>query len=213
MRINENLAELAQAKQKKSDLETRSVTLRENYVQEANADLRDTTNRIVDLEERLRAATDASERKLIVAPVAGKVVDLRVTTAGAAIGPRDPLLDIVPKDNPLLIEARVPVDAIGELRHGLPADVHLTAYKQRTTPLIEGKVIHVSADALADRQSGIPYYVTHIQLSPQSLHAAGDLALHPGMAAEVYIKTRERTALDYLVEPLTNSIRRAFRDY
>ena len=153
MRQSENAAERAKAAQRKSELELKIVSLRETYATEASAELRDTANKIVDIEERLRAARDAAERKIIAAPVAGRVVDLRVTTAGSPIGPRDPVLDIVPRDNPLIVEAHVPLDAISELRQGLPAQVRLTAYKQRTTPLIEGRVTYVSADALSDKQA------------------------------------------------------------
>ena len=213
MRQSENAAERAKAAQRKSELELKIVSLRETYATEASAELRDTGNKIVDIEERLRAARDAAERKIITAPVAGRVVDLRVTTAGSAIGPRDPVLDIVPRDNPLIVEARVPLDAISELRPELPAQVRLTAYKQRTTPLVEGRVTYVSADALSDKQGTAPHFVVYVELSKAALDAAGALNLHPGMAAEVYIKTSERTALDYLLEPILISIRRAFRDH
>ena len=119
----------------------------------------------------------------------------------------------MPRDNPLIVEAHVPLDAISELRQGLPAQVRLTAYRQRTTPLIEGRVTYVSADALSDKQATAPHFVVYVELSKASLEAAGALNLHPGMAAEVYIKTSERTALDYLLEPILVSIRRAFRDH
>jgi len=213
MRQGENAAERAKATQRKSELELKMVSLRETYATEASAELRDTGNKIVDIEERLRAARDAAERKVIAAPVAGRVVDLRVTTAGSPIGPRDPVLDVVPRDNPLIVEAHVPLDAISELRQGLLAQVRLTAYRQRTTPLVEGRVTYVSADALSDKQASAPHFVVYVELSKTSLKAAGALNLHPGMAAEVYIKTSERTALDYLLEPILVSIRRAFRDH
>jgi epimerase transport system membrane fusion protein len=213
MRQGENAAERAKATQRKSELELKMVSLRETYATEASAELRDTGNKIVDIEERLRAARDAAERKVIAAPVAGRVVDLRVTTAGSPIGPRDPVLDVVPRDNPLIVEAHVPLDAISELRQGLLAQVRLTAYRQRTTPLVEGRVTYVSADALSDKQASAPHFVVYVELSKTSLKAAGALNLHPGMAAEVYIKTSERTALDYLLEPVLVSIRRAFRDH
>lgn len=213
MRQTENAAELAQALQRKSELELKLVNLRQTYVTEASADLRDTAGRLVDIEERLRAARDASERKVITAPVAGKVMDLRVTTSGSSIGPREPVLDIVPSDNPLIVEVRVPLDAISELRPGLVAQVRLTAFTQRTTPLIDGVVTYVSADAMSDRQNAAPYFVCHIQLNKTSLEHARLPDLHPGMAAEAYIKTVNRTALDYLVEPLLVAMKRAFRDH
>ncbi len=213
MRQSDNLAELAKARQRKSQLELKIVSVRETYATESNSELRDTASKLVDIEERLRAARDAAERKIITAPVAGRVVDLHVTTPGSPIGPREPVLDIVPRDNLLIVEAHVPLDAISELRQGMRAEVRLTAYKQRTTPLVEGRVTYVSADALSEKQGTAPHFVTYIELSKASLDAAGSLDLHPGMAAEVYIKTSERTALDYFLEPIVVSIRRAFRDH
>jgi HlyD family type I secretion membrane fusion protein len=213
IRMEDNQAEASQARQRGSDLQMKQTSLRETYVQEAATELRDTNTKIVDLEEQLRAASDASERKVVTAPVTGRVVDLRVTTPGGAIGPRDPVLDIVPDDSPLLVEARVGVDAISELHVGLPTHVRLTAYRQRTTPLIDGQVVYVSADSLATKDTGLPYYLVHVELDRQSLARAGEVALRPGMAAEVFVRTRERSALDYLLEPIVNAMRRSFREY
>ncbi|HSW25864.1 MAG TPA: HlyD family efflux transporter periplasmic adaptor subunit, partial [Burkholderiaceae bacterium] len=180
---------------------------------EATTELRDVNSKLIDLEEQLRSARDASTRKLITAPVAGRVVDLKVTTAGGTLGPRDPVLDIVPDNSPLLVDARVGVDAIGDLRVGLHTDVRLTTYRQRDTPLIAGKVVYVSADSLTDRQSGVPYFAVHVELDREALERAGGLAVMPGMGAEVFVRTRERTAFDYLVEPLVNAMRRSLREY
>ena len=209
----ENAAELSRARRGATDLELRASMLRDAYVQEATTELRDVNGKLIDLEEQLRTASDASARKLITAPVAGRVVDLRVSTAGGTIGPRDPVLDIVPDNSPLLIDARVGVDAIGDLHVGLPTDVRLTTYRQRETPLITGKVTYVSADSLTDRQTGAPYFAMHVELDRESLEQAGQLAVLPGMGAEVFVRTRERSALDYLAEPLVNAIRRSFREY
>ncbi len=213
MKQGENAAELSRAKRSATDLELRISSLRDAYVQEATTELRDVNGKLIDLEEQLRSARDASSRKLITAPVAGRVVDLKLTTAGGTLGPRDPVLDIVPDDSPLIVDARVGVDAIAELRVGLSTDVRLTTYRQRNTPLIEGKVVYVSADSLADRQTGAPYYVVHVELDRRSLEHAGNPAVLPGMGAEVFVRTRERSAIDYLVEPLTNAMRRSMREY
>jgi HlyD family type I secretion membrane fusion protein len=201
-RMDGNQAELAQARQRAADLELRLSTMRETFMQDVAAELRDVTGRRVELEEQVRTALDAMQRKVVTAPVSGLVLDLRVTTPGGAIGPRDPLLDIVPEGQPLLVEARVPLDSIAELHAGAAADVRLTAYRQRTTPLIAGKVVYVSPDALADRQSGAAYYLIHVELDPAAL-----------TAAEVYVRARDRTALEFLVEPLVNATRRSLREH
>lgn len=212
-RLDANRAELAQARQRAAELELRASGLRETFMQDAAAELRDTGAKRIELEEQLKSARDAAERKVVVAPVAGRVLDLRVATAGGAIGPRDPILDIVPDDNPLLVEARVTVDAIAELHAGLPADVRLTAYRQRTTPLIAGRVVYVSPDALTDRQTGAAHYLLHVALDPDSLARAGSVALQPGMGAEIFVRTQERSAIEFLVEPLVNAARRSVREH
>jgi HlyD family type I secretion membrane fusion protein len=140
------------------------------------------------------------------------VVNLRVHTAGGVIGPREPLLDIVPSDKQLIIEARIGLDDIDEVRTGMTADVRLTPFKQRTTPLFRGTVTYVSADRLTDETSHTPYYEAHVAVDVDSLKAAPDVQLYPGMPAEIFIRTHDRTALQYLLEPITNTLRRAGRE-
>jgi len=212
-RIDANEAELAHARQRGSDLELRLASLRETFAQNAAAEQRDASAKIVELEEQWRTARDLSQRMVVTAPVAGRVIDLRVTTRGGSIGPRDPILDIVPEDNPLHVEARVGVDAIAALHAGAHADVRLTAYRQRTTPLIGGTVAYVSPDALADRQTGAAYYLIQVRLDRASLAHAGAVAIQPGMGAEVFVRTDDRTAIEFLLEPLWNASRRSLREH
>jgi HlyD family type I secretion membrane fusion protein len=182
-------------------------------MQEAAAELRDVTAKLVELEEQWRTARDAAQRKTVTAPVAGRVIDLRVTTQGGSVGPRDALLDIVPDDAPLRIEARVAVDAIAALHAGAPAEVRLTAYRQRTTPLIEGRVVQVSPDALTDHQTGAAYFLIQVELDPKSLAGAGSVIVQPGMGAEVHVRTQDRTPIEFLIEPLMNAARRSMREH
>lgn len=212
VRLQENLAELSKVEQRASELRGRIAALRDGYLQAASEDLRQTAARIVDFEERLRASEDASVRKVVAAPVAGRLIDLRVNTLGSALGAREPIVDIVPSGTPLLVEARVGVDAISEVQAGMVAEVRLPTYRNRTTELVSGRVSHVSPDAFQDRASGALYYIAHIEVSAESLKQAGDLRLIPGMMAEVFFKARDRTAFDFLVEPLVAAQRRAFRN-
>jgi HlyD family type I secretion membrane fusion protein len=128
------------------------------------------------------------------------------------IGPRDVLMEIVPDDKRLIIEARIRPEDINHVRSGSHADIRLTAYKQRTTPLVEGDVTYVSGDRMVDEQNKTPYYVVHVNVSPQSLAQAGNLTMTAGMPAEVYIRTDERTTFDYLTAPVTGYLRRAMRE-
>ena len=182
------------------------------YRQNATDELKDNTAKIFDLQERLRPTQDASERQRITAPIAGEVVGLKVFTPGAVIGPRDVLMEIVPDDKRLIVEARIRPEDINHVQVGSEADIRLTAYKQRNTPLVQGDVSYVSGDRLTDPQNGAGYYVVHIDVPPEALAAAGNLHMTAGMPAEVFIRTDTRTAFDYLFAPVTAYFRRGMRE-
>jgi HlyD family type I secretion membrane fusion protein len=208
----EFVRDLAQARQKLADLELKIVGLRTNRVQSAADELEQSRQRSFDLQERIRPSKDAQQRQFVIAPVSGEVVNLRVFTPGGVIGPREPVMEIVPDERSLIIEARVGLDDIDEVAQGMAADVRLTPYHQRSTRLLTGAVTYVSADRLVDEATRAPYFAAHIKVDPESLAAEQHVNLYPGMPAEVFIRTRERTTLDYLLEPLTNSLRRAGRE-
>ena len=136
---------------------------------------------------------------------------LQVHTLGAALGPRDPIMDIVPEGEVLLVAARTNVDSINELHIGQVADIRFTTFKSHTTPLVAGRVSYFSASALAD-SNGAPYYEIEVVPDADSLKQAGITRLQSGMAAEMFIKTRARTALDYLLSPITDYLSRALRE-
>jgi HlyD family type I secretion membrane fusion protein len=209
---SEHVADVAKAKQKISELELRILNLRANRVQSASDELEETTRKILDLQDRIKPSQDAMQRQSVVAPLAGEVVNLRVHTVGGAVGPREPLLDLVPSDKLLIIEAHVGLDDIDEVRVGMTADIRFTPYKQRSTPLLRGAVTYVSADRLVDEATHGSYYEARISVDAESLKAAQEVQLYPGMPAEVFIRTRDRTALQYLLEPVTNTLRRAGRE-
>jgi HlyD family type I secretion membrane fusion protein len=212
-RRGENESELARARQKIADLQLRAETLRSSFMQEAAAELRQTTAQVFDLRERLRPAQDAERRQRITAPADGEVVDLRFTSVGAVIGPRDPILDIVPEDPDLIVEAHVRPEDISFVRRGAPADVRLTAFRQRITPTVTGEVTYVSADRLTDRATGAAFYLAHVRVTPAALREAGDLRLQAGMPAEVFIKTTSRSALEYLLDPISGFLQRSMREH
>ena len=215
-RFGEHRAELSKTKQRGSELELRILSMRNAYVQSATDEHKESSGKIYDLEERLRPSKDAAERQVIRAPIAGEVVGLKVFSAGAVIGPRDMLLEIVPDEKTLIIEARIRPEDINHVRVGTPADVRLTAYKQRTTPLVEGKITYVSGDRLVEAApgapQGAPYYSIHVIVSHQALEAAGNLRMSAGMPAEVYVRTDERTTFDYFLAPVTAYFRRGMRE-
>jgi HlyD family type I secretion membrane fusion protein len=211
-RREEHRAELAQARQRVTELLLRASSLTSNFRQQAADELKDTTARLFDLQERLRPSEDAARRQVIAAPAGGEVVNLQVFSAGSVIGPRDVVAEIVPAQPRLLIEARIRPEDINYVRAGVTADIRLTAYKQRTTPLVQGAVAYVSGDRIVEPRSGLGYYVAHIEVSKDAIAADGVNKLQAGMPAEVYIRTDERTALDYLLAPVTDYLRRSMRE-
>jgi membrane fusion protein, epimerase transport system len=211
-RHGEHRAELAKAHQRTSELDLRILSMKNGYRQAATDELKETTARTFDLEERIRPTRDASERQKITAPIAGEVVGLRIFSSGSVIGPREVLLEIVPADKRLIIEARIRPEDINYVRAGSEADIRLTAYRQRTTPLVVGSVNYVSGDRLTDPQTGAPYYVVHVDVPQEALAHAGNLKMQAGMPAEVFIRTDSRTAFDYLFAPVTAYFRRGMRE-
>jgi HlyD family type I secretion membrane fusion protein len=211
-RRSDNESELARARQKIADLQLRAETLRSTYMQEAASELRQTTANVFDLRQRLRPAQDAETRQRIVAPIDGEVVDMKITSVGAVIGPREAILDIVPDDADLIVEAQVLPQDISSLKYGAEADVRLTSFRRRLTPVVPGEVSYISADRLEDKTTNTFYYVAHVRVTPEALHEAGDLWLQAGMPAEVYIKTTERTAVQYFLDPITGFLHRSMRE-
>jgi HlyD family type I secretion membrane fusion protein len=210
-RLGEHEGDLAQTQQRENDVKLRMASVRNEYQRAAAEEYKESAARLVELRERLRPAEDAVRRKMIGSPASGQVVGLRVHAAGEVAGPRDVLLEIVPDREDLVIEAQASVDGIREMRVGQPADIRFTAYKSRTTPVATGRVTYVAADAFADR-NGQPFYVVRVRPDADSLKRAGITGLQPGMAAEVYILTEGRTVVDYLLSPITDTLRRAMRE-
>ena len=131
---------------------------------------------------------------------------------GGVVGPREVLMEIVPEDKTLIVEARIRPEDINYVRAGSEAEVRLTAYQQRTTPMVAGKVNYVAADRMVEQQTGAAYYTAHIDVSAAALADAGNLRMQAGMPAEVYVRTDSRTAFDYLAAPITTYFRRAMRE-
>ena len=211
-RLGEHEAELAAARGRVSELRLRAEGLRTSMMQEAATEMQKTTVQILDLRERLRPFQDAADRQRIAAPIPGEVVGLKFTTVGAVIGPRDAILDVVPDNIELIIEGRIRPEDINYVTVGAEADVRLTSFRQRITPTVTGSVIYVSADRMEDKVDRMVYYVVHVRVTPEALAKAGDLRLQAGMPAEVFIKTAARSALLYVLDPISGFLQRSLRE-
>ncbi|CDX46530.1 HlyD family type I secretion membrane fusion protein [Mesorhizobium sp. ORS 3359] len=209
--IDQSLGEIAGNRQNKAEFESQIAQLTNERRAKLSAMLIDTQSSLADLVPKMFAAQATVHRAEVRAPYDGQVMDLTVFSTGAVVTPGQTILDIVPARNSLIVQAQVRVEDISSLRQDVTAEVRFTSYKQRTTPVIHGRVTRISADRVTDAKTGLPYYVADIAVDQRELAAAPQIQLYPGMPAQVMIVTEERTALDYIVGPLTASLHTAFR--
>ncbi|MBF0446829.1 MAG: HlyD family type I secretion periplasmic adaptor subunit [Magnetococcales bacterium] len=206
-----NLSSIARSRQNIAESELRIHNLTTVRHNEVVQQLQETRQEVAGLAERLRAAQDILTRITIVAPVSGQVVNLKPLTPGSVLNPGETVMDIVPSQDRKVIDARLrPLD-VDVVYAGLPAQIRLSALNRRTTPVFEGRIERVSADALTDPRTGEAYYTVQVLFTdfPSEYH---DLSLHPGMPAEVLIVTGSSTTLEYLLRPFLDSFHRAMRD-
>lgn len=205
-------AEIARARGRIVEMELQILQLDQDFRTEVLRDLRDAQAKIAELKERLTAAEDQLARIEIRAPQSGIVHQLAIHTVGGVIAQGETLMLIVPNADILLVEAKVAPPEIDQVMLGTRATVRIVAGNQRTSSNLEGVITHVSADLTRDQQTNQTYYIVRLSLPPEELRNLGDLKLVPGMSAEVFIQTGERTPLEYLLKPLREQIARTFRE-
>jgi HlyD family type I secretion membrane fusion protein len=211
-RLSESQSELALARQRAGDLQARIAQARNQYQQQATDEAREAAASIREIEERVRPSQDEAERRYVRAPVDGKVMSLRVASVGEAIGPRDPILDIVPTDEKLVVEAHIRPQDINHVREQSAAEVRLSSFDARTTPLLPGKVTFVSADRVTVPESGQSWFVATVEVDGAALVNHPEIELQAGMPAELFVTTPERTLFQYLAKPLNAFASRAMRE-
>jgi len=203
-RQGEDLSNIAGVNARLAEFRMRGSQRQIETRREVEAQLAEVQRDLSTLGERLAGQRDTYERLVLRAPVSGKVVDLAFHTVGGVVRPGERILDIVPENDALVVEARVAPQYIDSLHAGLPADVHFDAYaSQVQRPVIRGELAVVSADALKDERSGQRYYTVRVAVPPQEVQRLGGLRLQPGMQTTVMVKTGERTLMTYLLNPLT----------
>ncbi|MFN0042505.1 MAG: HlyD family type I secretion periplasmic adaptor subunit [Alphaproteobacteria bacterium] len=205
-------AAVARARQAIGEAELRIIDLKTTQLNEVVGQLRDAQVELAEVAERLRAAEDVLKRVDIVSPIAGTVVAQAIFTAGGVVTPGQKLMDIVPKNDTLVIDAQISPQDIEMVHQGLEAQVRFSAFSQRVSQTVSGRVATVSADRLVDQNSGQVYYMARIELTEDAGPKLGGGAIQAGMSAEVMIITGKRTALDYLFRPLLYGANRAFRE-
>ena len=207
--IADHQSDITRTKLQISETELQILQLNKNFSSEVVGQLAEVQTRVFDLQERVSALEDRISRIVIRAPEDGMILGMKIHTVGGVVSPGTPLLDIVPSVSDLIVEAQVsPID-IDRVSVGKKADIRFSAFKNATTPEIEGKVVQISADRLMNEQTGMPYYLARVSLTEEGIRSLGSLKLQPGMPAEVLINTGDRTMLQYLMQPATDAFARS----
>ena len=205
-------AQIARSLGRISEIKLQILEVDQTMKRDAQREIRDIEGKIAELTERKFATADRLSRIELRAPVSGVVHQLAVHTVGGVVTPAEPVMLIVPGNNDLAIEARILPNDIDQIGSSQQVRVRLSAFNQRATSELQGRVINVSADVTEDARSGISYYTARIEIDEESLEEIVDWKLVPGMPVEVFITTGERTALSYLAKPIMDQLARAFRD-
>ncbi|QHQ36474.1 HlyD family type I secretion periplasmic adaptor subunit [Algicella marina] len=195
-----------------TEIEIGILKLDTSLREQAISELRDIQYREIELKERRLSSRETLSRLDVKAPVAGVIYGRQINTIGAVIRPADVIMYIVPQDIPLVISTRIDSINIDEVAVGQEAALRFSAFDQRTSPEIYGYVSKVSGDAFVDENTGYTYYQAEILPKEGEVERLGDITLVPGMPVESFIKTGERTALNYLVKPLADYFNKAFRE-
>ena len=189
-----------------NELRQRALSRQQEYRKEVETQLADVSREVLADNEKLHAVTDDLGRTDIKAPASGQVVSLAIQTVGAIVQPGQKLMDIVPEDAPLLLEAHVAPHLIDRVHADLPVDVRFSSFAHSPQLVVQGKVVSVSADLLTEPQTNVPYYLARVQVTPEGIKHLGKRQLQPGMPVEVIFKTGERSMLTYLLHPLTKRL-------
>ena len=208
----EHMADIAQAKTAISEKELEKFQVQKRFREEVIEELRKVQNEMNEYTERIGAARHELDQTEIRAPVDGTVVENRIYTTGGVVGPGEVLMEIVPTHDRLIVEARARPEDIDRLRLSLPAGVKLSAFDQNSTPELEGQVSYISADAIEDQKSGMAYFLVKIEVPERELKRLKGRSIQPGMMADVFIRTGERTFFGYLLDPLLQSFNKAWRE-
>jgi HlyD family type I secretion membrane fusion protein len=184
----------------------------QKVLEEATGKLADIRSQLADAREKLRMAADILGRMDVRASRSGRIVNLKVHTVGAVIRPGDVLMEIVPDNDILVVAARISSLDVNHVQIGMPTEVRLPSFKARTTPIAVGEVLSVAADALRDEATHQPYYEVKVSVQVTKFPDKIREKLKPGMMADVLIATGERTVLAYLMQPMTDAIRRGMRE-
>jgi HlyD family secretion protein len=210
------VAEMARAGEGMGETRMQSLSIFRSNLEEVATELRDTQAKLSEVLPRLVSAREQLQRSMVRAPASGRVVGMSVFTVGGVVAPGQTLMEIVPEDRRLVVQAQVDPAAADDVYQGQEAQIRFTSVDDRTLPLLTGTVRTISADSFTDENSGVSFFRAEIEVGPKELakvrDALGQGQLRPGLPVEVVLPVRKRTALQYIVEPLTSHFWSSLRE-
>ena len=212
--ISQTDSEIAKLNEAINEARNQQLLREKEFTKETLNELVKAKSMLFDLKSKIASVDDTLDRTSIVAPIDGTVVGLNLHTVGGVVAPGRDILQIIPQKSKLVVVAQLQTADIDKVKVGLMADIRFSAFNTRETHVVEGKVVHVSADSFMDEKSGLPYYEAKIEVTKDGEKQIAEYGfdLVSGMPAEVMIKVSERTVLSYLVKPLTDMISRGFNE-
>ena len=205
--ISADIGNIGRGQRQISELKLRRVQRHQEYQKEVRSQLADVQKEAESLANQLRALDYDLANAVVRAPVDGTVVGLSIFTVGGVVSPGAKMMDIVPSGDALNIEGQLPVHLIDKVHSNLPVDLVFSAFNQNQTPQVPGVVTHVSADRFVDERTGLPYYRVIAKVAPEGMKLISDLHVRPGMPVEMFVKTGERTMMNYILKPMVDHLR------
>lgn len=210
--IAELLGNITRGQRAIGELRQKLISVQQAYRKDVEAQLTDVTRDVQSDEGKFHAFADDLERIEIKSPASGQVVGLAVQTVGGVIQGGQKIMDIVPANELLMIETKVPPNLIDRLHAGLPVDVRFTNFSNSPQLVVDGKLVSISGDLLTEPQTNAQYYLARVSVTPEGYKKLGKRVLQPGMPVEVVLKTGERSLLAYLLHPLTKRLAAAMKE-
>ena len=210
--MGEFKAQKAAAEQQKAEAEINLASIEMERQSDIATEIQEAQLALNDVTQRIRASEDVLNRREVKAPQDGIVANIQIRTPGGVISPAEPIMDIIPENEPLLIEAMINRQDIDSVHVGSKAQIKLTAYSQRRLAPLDGEVRYVAADQTVDEKRDSSYYIVRAAINPDALAKRDDIEIRPGMPADILILKSPRRAIDYLIDPITESMSRAFRE-
>jgi protease secretion system membrane fusion protein len=197
-----------------TDLQTNYARVQQEYVKELSAQLADVRKEVQSGQEKLQAVTDELSRTQLRSPVEGQVVGMTVTSTGGVVTPGQRLMDIVPKGEALLVDAKIPPHVIDKVRAGESVDVRFSSFSNSPQLVLDGRLVSLSSDVISEQTAAgvMSYYLGRVEITPEGIKELGKRVMQPGMPAEVLIKTGERSLLTYLMHPLTKRLAASMKE-